>query len=134
MVVEREVDDREPGAMIRVRFAPVPEVLAPGTIRKARVYRYSTLRYTLKVIGSPLIKSRTLPDSSAPTRSLPRGIFSCTRSLHGSSWRILEAELEDDALAGLGLFEPLAPRIDLQPSNPGTALGTWYLQKNPVTV
>eukprot|EP00964_Phaeocystis_antarctica_P056704 scaffold33474_cov87-Phaeocystis_antarctica.AAC.1 len=100
MVVEREVDDREPGAMSRVRFALVPEVLAPGTIRKARVYRYSTLRYTLKVIGSPLIKSRTLPDSSAPTRSLPRGILACTRSLH-VSWRVLEAALEDDALAGL---------------------------------
>ena len=37
MVVEREVDDREPGAMIRVRFALVPEVLAPRTIREARV-------------------------------------------------------------------------------------------------
>eukprot|EP00964_Phaeocystis_antarctica_P014802 scaffold8170_cov65-Phaeocystis_antarctica.AAC.2 len=52
---------------------------------------------TLKVTGSPL------------------------KPLH-VSWRVLEAELEDDALVGLGLLEPLAPRIDLQPSKGGVRL------------
>ena len=42
-------------------------------------------------------------------------------SLH-VSWRVLEAELEDDALAGSALLEPLAPRIHLQPSKGGVRL------------
>ena len=37
-------------------------------------------------------------------------------------WRVLEAELKDDAVAGWSLLEPLAPRIELQPSKCGVRL------------